>query len=427
MAIQDVAGNDLPIGTTGQMLGFDEPPPSPEVLSLRMYKFLLEPIRIEDAKMGGNLFVKRFLEGPQTIWENNQTRIFALSDLWDLTKIEDRLLVFLKNIVGWTKELDVITDELDSVLLRKLIGTSIPLWKNRGTENIILSILFLVTGARNRIWNWFDFKFIIDETGMGEEHDGRDPWMINLPSEGSAVNEMNLRIVDKGDLNRNLVENMLKRLMRPVGERIDVAYIAFLDLFNVKEDDFQWTAQLGSLMVVEDGLAKLEDAGEQLITINTAFGFRPDALSFSHYQVFWRIRGNSGAVTGQDFGGAFHFTDSSNYYRVVIDVFDNEIRWEKVTTGVPSVVVAFDYSTLAGPGLLVDDTFYGIRVEAIPEAGSTRVKVYVDATLVIDSTDSDHIKGSSGLYKSSGPTNVEFDEIELFKLPLDTVLIDINS
>ena len=36
-----------------------------------------------------------------------------------------------------TKELDVITKELEPALLRKLIGASIPLWKKRGTEDTI--------------------------------------------------------------------------------------------------------------------------------------------------------------------------------------------------------------------------------------------------------------------------------------------------
>jgi len=284
MAILDVSGNPLPGASTAQVLGFTEPPPPPEVLPLRIYNFLLEPIRIEDAKAEGKFFVKRFLQGPQDQWAQTQQKIFSIKDLWNLDKVEDKFLPFLKNIVGWTSELESITDLLDSPTLRKLIGASVPLWKKRGTEDALIDVLLLVTGARDRIWNWFDFKFVLDETGMGESHQGRDPYIIELPGPPNVSEyRSNLRIVDDGNLNRTLVEELTK-LMRPVGERIEVSYITLLDLFTATGDNTQWSAAATPAsvpFVVEDGVAKADDTGEQLQVVDTVL--RPEALDWAGY------------------------------------------------------------------------------------------------------------------------------------------------
>lgn len=419
MAIQDLAGNALPVGTTGQMLGFAESLAPPEVLPQRMYQFLLEPIRIEDAKQEGTLFLKRFLQGPQDVWADTQARIFGLKNLWNLTKIEDRLLVFLKNIVGWTKELDVITEELEPALLRKLIGASIPLWRKRGTEDTILSIMSLVTGTRARMWNWFDYRWITDETGIGEEHEGRDPWIIDLPSDGTSEHEMTLRIVDDGNLNRDLVENLLKRLMRPVGERIEVAYITFLDLFQLNGDDLQWGALngAGGPPTVEGGTAILPGA------LDETFVVVDGSLLWSNYVVYWRVR--TTAVGSDQFHLIWYATDDDNDYRVAVDYLTQKIILRKQVANSFIDIVTFDPQVVLGLALS-KDVWYGFRVQTSPEGAANRIKVYLDADLIIDTTDSAHTGGTVGFAETS-PAEIEVDEIELFQLPLDTTLIDINS
>jgi hypothetical protein len=418
MAITDLAGNALAApSNTGQMIGYVEPVAEAEVLPLRMYQFLLEPIRHEDATAEGAYFVKRLLEGPQQMWTDTQARIFAIRDLWDLTKIQDQYLQFLKNIVGWTSSLDHITSELDYDTLRKLIGASVALWKTRGTEDAILDVLTLVTGARNRMWNWFDYRWVCDETQIGEEHEGRDSWIIDLPGPPTYDEyRSNLRIVDDGTLNHELVENLC-RLMRACGERIDITYVDFMDLFTIEGDDIQWAVVDGDLPVVEDGVAKLETAGVQLVVTN-----RADAADWHDYVAYWRIRQNE--VSGQRGRVVFYYTDSDNYYVAFIDISTNAVTLRKKAGGGWVTISTVDYSTW---GTLYADTWYGIRVDIQTEGATNRIKVYVDADEIINTTDDAHSGGNIGMDKTSSTPAVEFDEVEMWQLPSDRQLIDINT
>lgn len=422
MAIQDLASNPVQAGTTGQMLGFVEPPVPSEVLPLRMYRFIVESIRIEDERRGA-LFLKRFLDGPQFIWADTQARIFAIKDLWDLTKIEDEFLPFLKNIVGWTSDLSDITDALDSVQLRKLIGTSIPLWRERGPEDTIIDVIQLVTAAKARIWNWFDFRWVLDETEISEEHEGRDPWIIDLPGPpASDEYRSNLRVVDDGTLDHELVVNLVK-LMRASGERIDISFITFLDLFSIVGDDILFDqSETGTILpIIEDGVAKLDGVGEQKAVVDDEV--RADSPDWKDYVTYWRVRGKGTATgSGGEFGGMFYWTDESNYTRAVITPFDNRVRLIQVTGGTPSTLANIDFTPF---GRLYDDTFYGIRVEVV---NGGRLVVFVDSIEIINiTTPGTPTKGRLGLYAGADTDDVEFDEIEMFQVPLSTELVDINS
>lgn len=417
MAIEDVAHNPLPLGTQGQMLGYTEPPAPEEVLTLRIYRFLIEQIRIEDAKSEGALFVKRFLEGPQSLWSDTQARIFSIKDLWDVSRIHDDHLQYLKNIVGWTPALDTITDRLDPDKLRKLIATSIPLWKQRGTEDALQSVITLVTGARTRIWNWFDFRWVLDETVMSEDHQGRDPWIIDLPGPPD-VNEYtsNIRVVNDGTLDTILVEELVK-LMRASGERWEISFIDFLDRFSITGDDTQWFESGLDVPVVEDGVAKLSDSLSQ----ESAVVSLERALDWTNYVVYARIRSTCpGAAT---YSVLFYWLDSDNYYTLEVSTTANTLELRKVVSGSPTVLISAPYTH----GILADNVFYGIRIQVADEGATNRIKVYVDADLVIDTTDSSLDRGSVGFGHSVGASGTELDEIELFQLPLNTSLIDINS
>lgn len=421
MAIQDLAGNPLPNGTQGQMLGFAEPVAAEEALTLRIYRFIIDQIRVEDAKPAGALFVKRFLEGPQEIWADTQARIFSIKDLWNINKIADEHLQFLKNIVGWTGNLETVTDRLDSDTLRKLIAASIPLWKERGTEDALQNVIELVTGARTRVWNWFDFRWVLDETEMGEEHEGRDPWIIDLP--GPPANDeyrSNLRVVDDGNLDRTLVLELVK-LMRAVSERWEISYIDFLDRFIIDGDDTQWfEVPTGfTLPTVEDGVAKLTAAADEYAVISLQRAFL-----WENYVSYWRIRGDSTLVTGT-FGGMFYVTDVDNHYQALLNTVNNTVSLVKTVAGVPSTVASVDYFALTG-GPIAPDTWYGLRVQITEEGATNRIKVFVDANEVINTTDSSHIRGSAGFAHSADAVDVELDEVELFQIPLDTVSIEIN-
>lgn len=194
VTFEDGAGNS--VNVVYQFDTITPPPPGPpiiaplleEIFPLDIYRFIIFEIRRQDLQGSprpGTEFLKRYLSGPNTIWQTNVAKIQSIPKLWNVTEIEDAFLKFLKWIVGWTDEvfLKKITDAISDDTLRRLIAASGRLWNTRGPEDAILNALNVIAGgARARIWNWFDFRWVLDESELGEEHEGRDPWIISLPS-----------------------------------------------------------------------------------------------------------------------------------------------------------------------------------------------------------------------------------------------------
>jgi len=300
-----------------------------------------------------------------------------------------------------------------------LIAASVPLWKTRGPEDAMINILRLMTNARLRIWNWFDFRWVTDETETGEEHQGRDPWIIDFPTLSTAQERWsNLRIVDNGTLNRTLAENLVK-MMRATGERVEISYIDFLDLFTTDGDTSQWDQIDGStpMFVSDCRLNLMASAQAQEVVVNIA-----NALDWTNYVVYCRIRDTLGASATFI---KFYWTNANNHYYVGIDLTSQLISLYRVTGGSGALLATWYASTL--PMVLYPNTYYGIRIHVGPSGASTRIRVYIDNILIIDytHTSAPHTKGAIGVKHLPGST-VQVDEVELFQLPLDETLIDIN-
>lgn len=358
MTIQDTASNALAVPDgVGQMIGYEEPEPGQEVLHLDMYNFLINPIRAADARVGqngGNLFVKRYLAGPQAIWDVIQRKIFATRDLWDVTRIADEFLIFLKNIVGWTAEpaLKAITDRLTDAQLRKLIATSVLLWKQRGKEEAYEQFLSVITDARMRVWNWFDLRWILDETVIGEEHQGRDPWLIDTAGEQDS----DIRIVDDGGEDRILLLAMLA-LFRPGGERLNVYWVTFMDRFLTALDNTQWSSSTTSPIDVADQVMALSDDTQlELAQVSVT-----DATEWARYVASWRLRGD-----GVCFGGLFYYQDDDNYYALEVCTVNGEdlgLLWR------PTLETLLD--DISGITGLASGTTYDVPGEYRDFAGGT--------------------------------------------------------
>jgi hypothetical protein len=425
MSIQDLVGNPLAPATQAQVIGFDEPPPVAELLPLRMYQFLIRPIREQDAtegQNGGNLFVKRFLQGPQTLWERIQARLFEVKDLWDLERIEDEYLNFLKNVVGWTDTVALkrITDPLDATALRRLIGSSVPLWKQRGPEDTIVDILQLLTAKRARTWSWFETRWVNDESAMEEDHQGRDPFIIDLPGPPNYDDQRyNVRIVDDGNeplVDRNLVREVVK-LMRPAGERATISYLLFLDRFLSQSDDFQWKSQNGAqFLTVEDGLLKLEDTSGETACVSVG-----GSEAWTQYNAYVRcfLFGTGKAHLH------FHRVDDQNYYSIIINVANNWLRLRKFVGGAPTTLDTFDFSSIAET--LTTDEWFGLRVTTIFEGSDLRIRCYLGNNERINylDTSSPHAAGTVAIQQEASK-NVHVDEVEVFGLPVDSEEVNIN-
>jgi phage tail-like protein len=391
--------------------------PTEEMLQLDMYRFLIWPIREQD-QHNGNLFLKRYLLGPQAMWRQAQATIFALKNLWNTTKIPDGLLQYLKNIVGWTGELDYITDGLDALALRRLINASVPLWKNRGTEDTLINVLRLLTSARARYYNWFDLRWIIGETELGEQRQDYDPWLLGEIG-GSEFDEYytNLRIVDDG-LDRLLVRNIIN-LMRPTGERYEVVYLKFLDQFNIAQDTSQWAynGTPSQLIVGEDALKMIDDTKEE-----RAIAAVVGATDWADYMATALVVGHSD-LAGYGFGLIFDAIDQLNFYAAILDPLNNQLVLRRRIAGVDGTIATYDFGTVGEE--LFNDIRYTIRVQSVVEGSATRIQVYVDGVERINITDVTYNHGAMGLIHDMDAT-LTCEEAELFHLPVDSEIIDIN-
>jgi phage tail-like protein len=384
---------------------------------MRIYRFLIGELRRIDQVEGGQ-FLERFLKGPQAVWEDLVAKIQALPEIWDVEKMPDSVLEHQKSIVGWTKEphLKRITQDLDDDALRRLISVSGALWNTRGTESAMLNVIGLLTVARCRIWNWFDFRWVLGETGLSEEHEGTDPWVL----EEDGTYTSNLRIMDDGTLDRTLVKRIL-RLMRAINERFEITYLLLLDLFSVPDDDLQWDHPSTLALVVADGNLKLLDETVPEATHAIISG----AADWNTYLYSVRIKGES-LTAGARFGFTFYRTSATNYYAVLVDTISNSITLLKVVGGVTT--------TIATVADMFDDfgftwhegVYYILRVSIVPEGASNRIVVSAAGYTLISATDNAHTAGSVGLIHEINAT-LECDEVEVLGLPSETELLDINT
>jgi hypothetical protein len=397
---------------------------------MQMYDFLIRELRHMD-QAEGRAFLERYFRGPQYAWERTIARIQALPELADVTRVEADFLRYLKNIVGWT---DVgvykrITDAIDDDALRRLIAVSGALWRERGTESAMLNVLQLLTVQRCRIWNWFDFRWVLGETGLSEEREGVDPWVVMAPGEildagppavySSDENTSNLRIVDDGTLDRTLVKRIV-RLMRPLGERYEITYLSFLDLFLVPSDETQWDHPAGLELVVADGRMQLTDA----TAAQSTHAIVPGADAWEQYAFTARLRGRSDASGGW-FGVTFYRTDASNYYELVVDTVAQELRLRKRVAGVLSTIATVNLG-LALVNILAD-VWYALRVSIVPEGGSTnRIVAFVDGIELVNTTDASHTAGAVGVRHEANAV-LEVDEVEVIPLPIEPETLEIND
>lgn len=419
MPIQDSASNDLLIGSgdTGEMLGYVEPDLVDDVLNLDMYNFLIHPIRRADL-VQGNLFAKRFLEGPQAIWRSTQANIFRLLQLWDVVNCPDEYLTYLKNIVGWTTDLErPITDRVDSQTLRRLISLSVPLWKIKGTESGYLNSLLTLVTTRPNINNWFDLRWILDETQMGEDHQGRDPWLI--PSAGEYQSD--IRIMDGYlRLDRILLINMIK-LFRPSGERVTVYWVDFIDQFLVDGLVDQWDSTNVDPINIVDGTLNLDDDSvEEQVNVSV-----DGVFDWSSYVSYFRIKG-TGASAGQVWGAMVYWQDDDNFYKISFELSSNTLELIRRYGGAETVLETYDF--VDDSEIVVGDVYYGLRVHVEAITNGTRLRVYVSNLERIDHSDttSPLLRGSIGVHHAVGATCL-LSETEVYQLPLESDFININE
>jgi len=319
--------------------------------------------------------------------------------------------------------LNGITDRLTDDRLRRLIASSVALWKDRGNDDSLLDLLAIATGVRMLIWNWFDFRWVLDETYLGEQRQGADSWLYSLPGGDDQVEYWNnLRIVDDGTLDRELVKSIVK-LMRPCSERYEISYIAFLDQFTVDGDYSQWQRWLldptAEEPIVEGGEIILDDAvaGAQGVVILDI-----DSQGWNNYVVYARMKmGLDVPVPGAI--GFYVQGEPGTFDGFYLALYPQIDMVEMGTfNGGPLI-------QQSAPFPIDSEVYYGVRIEVTSALapGELSVTVYVDEVKTIDQHDVPELfsNGSIGIGHPGGQTST-YSEVEVVLLPMDSDIIEIN-
>lgn len=439
----DAAMNAMSTPVNTPVLGFVTPAAVPALLNLSMYNFLIKGIRDADQSDEGGRFVERFLMGPQTIWSQTIQTIFDIPKLWSASEAPDTILQYLKRIVGWTPDTDTITDALDFATLRRLIAASVRFWKTRGPESSIEDLLQLMTGARSYVNNWFQLRFILDEVLLGEEHGkGTDPWLLSTPGEGDHEEQTyNIRIVDNGSLNHQLVRDVAK-LTRPSGERVLITYLGFLDRFETESDLTQW-----SFPNTGTGMTHSATGGRlHMITSigggsgEYAFASVDGNQDWSSYVVSWTFKTNLNRIEFIFYGEGDPSLNGGlvDYYYALLNTdvdptTPNRIRIAKRVAGAATTIT--DVTLFPGSfERICIDTVYTLRVEVTPAnvgSSANSIVVYLDGERITSfTTDTQFAQGTIGvrpIADIAGSVYFDLLEAEMFFMPCDSDYIDLGN
>lgn len=409
--MSDLSGNDL--SGTGSFV-FDE-----EESDL-IYRSLIRPIRQMDRDQGG-LFLKRYLTRPQYHFDLTAEKIRNL-DSTDLpSTISDGLLQYLKDHVGLTKEMDSITADLSTSDLRKLIQLAVPLWRGKGTQSGLMDVVRLLTGRTPMYIDWFGYRFLIGESGIGEEGTGADSWLIG--GESSEMDEFtsHLRIMDDGDLNEQLLLDLVG-LMRPLSERIEIALVDFIDRFDINLDRWATVSTFEPIErddVAQVGVLPPNGAASAIIPAVASSSYDNYMLQFKFklanetdaLEIFWRASGVGAADT---------------YYSLTLKCAATRVTLkQKLTGGGAESTVA---STDAAAVPLTPDAWYTVRVEMVDnDAGGKQIRVHLDSSLVMTAT-GDSLAAAGGsvilVADSANSEDVHVDNAEIYRLPLRYATVD---
>ncbi len=435
----DTSMNVLVNPTNTPVLGFVTPAATEALLTLNMYNFIIAGIRDADQTDEGARFIERFVMGPQAIWASIISTIFDIPKIWSASDCPDELLQFLKRIVGWTPDTDTITEALDFATLRRLIAASVRFWKTRGPESSIEDLLQLTTAARSYVNNWFQLRFILDEVLNGEEHGtGTDPWLLSTPGEGSDEYTYNIRIVDDGTLDHQLVRDIAK-LTRPSGERVLITYLGFLDRFEVDGDLTQWSFPnvTGITHQAIGGALHFQYSGSGQ---EYAFANLETSQDWSNYVVSWLFKSSFNQCEFIFYGTGDPTVNGGliDYYfaRIYFEndpTFPNQITLAVRIAGSVTTLATTNFLTNFGERFIAGVT-HALRVEITPNttgSATNSIKVYIDAELVLQTTDSTFSRGTIGLNVRTdlSPEAKSFDllETEMFFLPMDSDYIDLGN
>ena len=353
---------------------------SPDVPPTDLYRMLQRGLRDLDLKNGEVL--RRFLEGPQAIWDD------LVQDFWKTLRINDPLtapddnLLILRELLGFGRfsgAPDRLAMSLGEADLRKLLTVAAPFWARRGLLDMMAATIMAFShGVRPIFRDWFYLRWMIlassVQVGYGESTLYGHPWceynrILDVPSDqvgGDML--MNIYVPDFGGLNRQVPISILE-LSRPAWELWRGFFCDFLDSC-VDGLSPHWESR-GS-----DPLQWIESSRRLRFTRNLtrARASTPHCSVWTRYSWSVAIRR---AYAANAVALRFYVQDDLNYYSVVL-------------TG-PAGIISL-YRTVAGATVFLQGEARApvldsiIRIEIDDTGGMNQIRIYEDGVLILENT-----------------------------------------
>lgn len=206
-----------------------------------------------------------------------------------------------------------------------------------------------------------------------------------------------------GVLNRDLINFLMSsRTVKPMGERIDLAYIDFLDQFIAATELDQWTDADSVTVPEPGGVAVIADAGYLMYQHNSNVWM--DSIIRYKFLV-----DDSSTVPSL----IFFYQNTTDYYAVTINYSTKLVSLLKY----PGASV-LDSKTLTYFKVGIQDM---IRVEIEVVSGMSYIRVVINGNLELSASDSTYTDGGIKILSSGGITRLSLVEVCTLPINIDRI------
>lgn len=409
------------------------------------YLFLMESLRTIDETQGTGV-LKRWATRPRELWDRWQQKAWRVTKIQNPVMTPDVLAEHLLMLVGFGKgagKAETVAKKLGKVNTRKLAQLAVPYWVRRGRRTALDASLRLVCGLRPAIDDWFTVRTLVDEWIIGMEGGPTDPWMIwslraardaggALATDDWAEQHVSIRIPSLvGDAEGQTLAQDICDLARPLGERYELAFVDFIDLFyegvlshwvkvgNVPEPTHSPGAASSNPVVTAIKLPGMVFADGARVRLAYK-----DSEDWDDYVWTGFIRFDAGyKAAGGIVELRFYVTDDGNCFVVRLDTASSLIRVGEYTAGVFAELdsKAFNFANT--------NITYGFGVETANYANNTRVQIRAlwegDVFLEVDTLTNGKAKGPVEIKDHAFTVGKTFEihRTEVFQIPLTTALL----
>jgi phage tail-like protein len=379
---------------------------------INVYRSLIKPLRDIDKTK----FLERYCTGIQTEAELIEANIEEILTQIDIDLIRADLLQYKLPQVGFTKEYRHITDRLGETDLRRLLGAAILLWKFKGSKRGLPEAVRFLTGAEPTYSDWFHFRYILGEAFIGEDQKGYDPYIIGGQISEYDEQVSNLRVMNDGNLDKQMLVDVCQ-LERPVGERLEVVVLDFLDNFRFTRD--RWTNAWPPAATIVDGEFQLEPSCGETPNITVV---SDTSLVDMNYMSLFRV-----ATAGDKMYLDFYVESTSYFYRLELTVTASgpgNVTLKRVSGGPPSTIVN-QATTIP----LVAGADYKLRVITENVGSDVYITVYLDSNKQFEYKDagSSVTYGGCTFWNPNVSGNVYIDNVEIWRHPLKWAFLKPND